>query len=245
MSPVSGNALISCAWRDVLITTWTVDAALLAPYLPAGTTLDLWNSRGLLSIVGVRFLDLRVAGLAMPFHQEFEQINFRFYVRREAKEDRRGVVFLKQIVPSSSMSLIATLLYNESFLTTATRHEITRVEEGWTLYEWMVGGRWNRISATRHGAPVMPGSDSIETFIKDRPCAYTRQADGSTVEFEVQHPAWPIYATEEMMLDCDVAPLIGAPFVPVLSAQPVSTFVAAGSEVTLHPDGRSRRTRGR
>jgi hypothetical protein len=30
------------------------------------------------------------------------------------------------------------------------------------------------------------------------------------VEFEAQHPAWPIYATEEMMLDCDVAPLIGA-----------------------------------
>jgi uncharacterized protein len=238
MFQVGGDALITCAWRDVLITTWAVDAALLEPYRPAGTTLDMWNGHGLLSIVGMRFLDLQVAGVAMPFHQDFEQINFRFYVRRDTEEDRRGVVFLKQIVPSSSMALIATLLYNESFLTTATRYDITRAAQGWTLYEWMVAGRWNRVSAIRRGEPIMPGSDTIETFIKDRPWAYTRQADGSTVEFEAQHPVWPIYSTHEMLLDCDVVPLIGAPFVPVLSAQPLSTFVATGSDVTLHP-GRS------
>ena len=218
------------------MSTWAVDPGVLQPYVPARTTLDLWNGAGLLSVVGVRFLNLRVGDLAIPFHQAFEQINFRFYVRREMDDGtRRGVVFLKQIVPSSAMTLIATLLYNESFLTTATRHEITRAEQGWTVYEWRVEGRWNRIFATRHGRPVVPATDSIETFIKDRPWSYTRQADGSTVEFEAQHPSWAIHATEEMMLDCDVAPLIGAQFIPVLSAQPLSTFVAVGSEVTLHP----------
>ena len=40
MFQVGGDALITCAWRDVLITTWAVDAALLEPYRPAGTTLD-------------------------------------------------------------------------------------------------------------------------------------------------------------------------------------------------------------
>jgi uncharacterized protein YqjF (DUF2071 family) len=236
MTEVSGEALITCDWRDLLITTWAVDPAVLQPFVPARTTLDLWEGQALLSIVGVRFLNLQLAGIAVPFHQQFEQINFRFYVRRKIGDiERRGVVFLKQIVPSASMSLIATLLYNESYLTTPTRHEITAGEQGWDVYEWMVAGRWNRVSAVRNGARYTPSSDSLEAFIQDRAWSYTRQADGSTVEFETEHPAWSIYDTEEMMLDCDVAPLIGEQFIPALSAEPISTFIAAGSAVTMYP----------
>jgi uncharacterized protein YqjF (DUF2071 family) len=239
MIEVSGNSLITCEWRDLLMATWAADPALLEPYLPARTTLDLWNGQALLSIVGVRFLDLQLAGITVPFHQQFEQINFRFYVsRRIADIERRGVVFLKQIVPSASMSLVATLLYNETYLTTPTRHEITSGEQGWDVYEWMVAGRWNRVSAVRHGDVYLPASNSLEAFIKDRPWSYTRQADGSTVEFETAHPSWTVSDTEEMLLDCDVASLVGEPFIPVLSADPISTFVATGSAVTLHP-GRS------
>ena len=236
MTEVSGDALITCEWRDLLMTTWAVDPALLQPYLPARTTLDLWQGQALMSIVGVRFLNLHLAGIAVPFHQQFEQINFRFYVRRKIADiERLGVVFLKQIVPSASMSLIATLLYNESYLTTPTRHDITSGEQGWDVYEWMVSGRWNRISATRNGELYTPSGDSLEGFIQNRQWSYTRQADGSTVEFETEHPSWEIYDTEEMMLDCDVAPLIGEQFIPVLSQDPISTFVAAGSPVTLYP----------
>lgn len=239
MTEVSGNTLITCEWRDLLMTTWAVDPALVEPYVPARTTLDLWEGQALLSIVGVRFLNLQLAGISVPFHQQFEQINFRFYVRRQVGDtERPGVVFLKQIVPSASMSLVATLLYNESYLTTPTRHEITKGEQGWDVYEWMVSGRWNRISAIRHGKPRMPARDSLEAFIADRRWSYTRRSDGSTVEFETEHPSWAIYDTEEMMLDCDVAPLIGEQFIPVLSQAPISTFVATGSAVTLHP-GRS------
>jgi uncharacterized protein len=236
MTEVSGDALITCEWRDLLMTTWAVDPALLQPYVPARTTLDLWQGEALLSIVGVRFLNLHLAGIAVPFHRQFEQINFRFYVRRRIADiERLGVVSLKQIVPSASMSLVATLLYNESYLTAPTRHEITSGEQGWDVYEWMVAGRWNRVSATRNGERYTPSCDSLEGFIQNRQWSYTRQADGSTVEFEAEHPSWEIYDTEEMMLDCDVEPLIGGQFIPVLSADPISTFVAAGSPVTLYP----------
>lgn len=239
MAQVSGTSLITCEWRDLLMATWAVDPSLIAPHVPARTMLDLWDDQALLSIVGVRFLNLEVAGFGVPFHQQFEQINFRFCVRREIGGiTRPGAVFLKQIVPSSSMALVATLLYNETYLTTATRGEIQPGEKGWTLYEWMVSGRWNRVSATRSGAPYRPADDSLEAFIKDRPWSYTRQADGSTVEFEAEHPAWDVWRTEEMTLDCDVAPLIGAQYVPVLSAPPISTFVAVGSATTLHPGRR-------
>jgi uncharacterized protein YqjF (DUF2071 family) len=236
MAQVSGTGVITCEWRDLLMATWAVDPALVEPHVPRRTTLDLWHGQALLSIVGVRFLNLQVADVAVPFHRQFEQINFRFYVRREmAGISRRGVVFLKQIVPSSSMALVATLLYNESYLTTATRHEIQPGEKGWTLYEWMVSGRWNRISATRSGGSYLPADSSIEAFIENRPWSYTRQADGSTLEFLAEHPPWEVWPTEEMLLDCDVAPIVGAEYVPVLSAPPISTFVAVGSAATLHP----------
>jgi uncharacterized protein YqjF (DUF2071 family) len=228
------DPLITFEWQHLLTATWAVHPSLLSPMVPARTTLDLWNGDALLSLVGMRSLNAQVAGVPVPLHQDFDQITLRFYVRREvAGETRRGVVLIKQIVPSASMTLLARVLYNENFVNAPTRHDIQPGEHGWTAYEWLVGNRWNRLSAVRAGAARQPAEYSIEEFVAHRPWAYARQADGSSLEFAAQHPRWDVWPTQEMLLDCDVAPLFGVEYVPVFSGQPISTFVAVGSIVHL------------
>ncbi len=57
-----------------------------APYVPRGPELDLLEGGALISMVGFRFLRTRVLGWSVPFHQDFEEVNRRFYVRRRRAE---------------------------------------------------------------------------------------------------------------------------------------------------------------
>ena len=229
------NGLITLDWQHLLTATWAVHPSLLAPMVPARAILDLWNGDALLSLVGMRAVNVRVSGLPVPLHQDFDQISMRFCVRREvAGETRRGLVFVKQIVPSASMTLVDRLLYHANYVNAPTRHDIEPGEQGWTSYEWLVGERWNRFSAVRAGAAVAPAEQSIEEFISHRPWAYSRQADGSTLESCAEHPRWEVWPAQEMLLDCDVAPLFGVEYVPVFASQPIATFVAVGSTVALN-----------
>ena len=50
---------------------YEVDHGILAPFVPAGTTLDTWQDRIYVSLVAFRFLDTRVRGLAIPTEGQF------------------------------------------------------------------------------------------------------------------------------------------------------------------------------
>ncbi|OYW21001.1 MAG: hypothetical protein B7Z55_06340, partial [Planctomycetales bacterium 12-60-4] len=91
---------LTAEWRWLVMLNFEVDPKLLQPLIPAGTELDNWQDRTLISVVGFRFLKTRLCGWAIPGHQNFDEVNLRFYVRRRAAGGwRRGVVFIKEIAP--------------------------------------------------------------------------------------------------------------------------------------------------
>ena len=86
------------------------------PRLPFGTEIDLHDGKCFVSLVGFMFLDTRVMDFLIPFHVNFEEVNLRFYVRREtAGEVRRGVVFIKEIVPRAAIAAVARRVYGEPY----------------------------------------------------------------------------------------------------------------------------------
>ena len=230
------TGIISTEWRDLVMVSYEVDPLLLVPYVPRGTSLDFHNGRALVTVVGLRMLNTRVAGVPVPFHQDLEQVNFRFYVWRQAgSEIRRGVVFLREIVPSAVMTLGARLFLNENYLSAPMRHEVAHAEHGWASYEWMSADRWNRVAARQDGPASSVSPASVEAFVKDRPWGFTRQRDGSTLEYQVEHPSWDVASAIEPALDCDAEAVLGRQFVTTFARPPVSAFVAAGSPATVHP----------
>jgi uncharacterized protein len=91
---------LTANWRNVAMLQYEVPPTILRPLVSRGTELDSWQGHTLVSVVGFQFLDTRVLGMPVPFHRNFEEVNLRFYVRRRIPEGwRRGVVFIREIVP--------------------------------------------------------------------------------------------------------------------------------------------------
>src|SRR5215203_4469361 len=102
---------LTAKWHDLIMVNYEVPPALLEPRLPHGTKLDLKDGRCFVSLVGFMFLDTRVFGFLVPFHINFEEVNLRFYVVRETDDEvRRGVVFVKEIVPKTAIAAVARIL---------------------------------------------------------------------------------------------------------------------------------------
>src|SRR5215212_10575713 len=107
---------LTAEWRDLIMANYEVDPALLADRIPHGTGLDLHEGRCFVSLVGFMFLNTRVLGMPIPFHANFEEVNLRFYVKREMPaEVRRGVCFVKELVPRQAIAFIARSLFGEPY----------------------------------------------------------------------------------------------------------------------------------
>ncbi len=227
---------LSAEWRFLVMLNYEIDPALVRPYVPAGTELDFWNNRTFVSMVGFLFLDTKVFDvLPVPFHRNFEEVNLRMYVRRrEGREWKRGVVFIKEIVPRLAIATLARALYNEKYVALPMRHAIDKAglslrPDANVRYEWKHGGRWNSLAATIQGEPALPAAGSQEEFITEHYWGYTAQRDGGTIEYRVEHPQWRAWQVKSATLDCDTASLYGPEFAGVLSRKPSTAFVAEGS----------------
>ena len=90
---------------------YVVDPKIVAPLVPPGTEIDFHEGETFLSVVGFLFLDTRLLGLPVPLHRDFEEVNLRFYVRRKSADTwRRGVVFVRELVPRRAIALVARTL---------------------------------------------------------------------------------------------------------------------------------------
>ena len=231
---------LSAEWRTLVLLNYEIDPALLRPYLPPGTELDFWQGITYVSVVGFQFLSTRIRGIPIPFHVNFEEVNLRFYVRHQTATGwRRGVVFIKEIVPRSAIAHTARGFYNENYVALPMSHLIrTQGPETTVRYNWKFKGRDNFVEIAVSGA-ARPIEETSETaFIPEHYGGYTRQRDGGTMEYEVKHPRWQYWPAERSALDCDVAGLYGPGFVPFLQGQPAFAFLADGAPVTISPGRR-------
>ena len=225
------NTFLTADWRDLALVNYEIEPDALTPYVPAGTEIDLWEGRCYVSVVGLRFLKTKLLGVPIPFHRDFPEVNLRFYVRREVDEQvRRGVVFIKEIVPLHAVTWVARTVYNENYVTLPMRHEIGPDS---FRYEWRLKGTWNRLEVKTRGEWSVPDLDSEASFVAEHYWGYAAQRDGSTLEYEVEHPRWRMTKADEIEYECDVAGLYGEEFVEVLSRKPVSAFLAVGSGVVV------------
>jgi uncharacterized protein len=232
MIPASKKIFLTAEWRYLAILNYEIAPAILEPLVPAGTELDLWDGRAIVSVVGFLFLKTRVWRIAFPFHGNFEEVNLRFYVRRNAADGwRRGVVFVKEVVPRAAIAFAARKFYNENYVAMPMAHKLDSQS---AEYSWRFRGRENRLRVITRGQPqdLLAGSEA--EFITEHYWGYSRQPDGSTMEYKVEHPRWRVQDAVTSELDCDVGTLYGAPFKDAICGRPCSAFLAEGSSVTVY-----------
>jgi uncharacterized protein YqjF (DUF2071 family) len=230
-------AFLTASWRYLAMLNFEVEPAVLERFRPKGTELDDYAGRHFISLVGFLFLDTRVLGLPALFHQKFEEVNLRFYARRDvAGEVRRGVVFLRELVRLPLVAETAKLTYNEPYRTVPMHHTVLETNGQLQSVEYLFGGPGDQCRMTLHIesplTPLEPGSE--QEFLSQRAWGYTRQRDGGTIEYRVHHPRWGIWPDTRWELDGPFGEFYDQPFTDILKAGPSSAFVADGSPVAVH-----------
>jgi len=238
----AGGVFLTAEWRHLAMLNYAVDASLLLPFVPAGTEIDCWNGQVFVSLVGFRFLKTKLLRfLPIPMHSNFDEVNLRFYLRRQTRDEvRRGVVFIREIVPRRAIALVARNFYRENYVALPMAHEIRsiagnrlRVAYRWSSEKWRGENRWSTISLETEGNPELPGEGSMEQFITEHYWGYAAQPGGGCVEYRVAHPSWRVWQSRQSAFEGDAEKLYGRDIAAALRGEPQSAFLAEGSPITV------------
>ncbi len=222
-------------WRKLALANYLVEPEILQPFIPYGTELDLWNNRCYASLVGFMFINTKVLGLKIPWHTNFEEVNLRFYVRRKVDGHwRRGVVFIKEIVPRHAITFVANTLYQEHYHTMPMKHKWEQAQKHLSVeYQWKYHNNWHMLSVKADSIAVEMEEGGEAEFITEHYFGYTRISPNRTTEYEVQHPRWRIYPVLASKIHVDFGQIYGTQFEVLNAARPISVMLAEGSEVAV------------
>jgi uncharacterized protein YqjF (DUF2071 family) len=225
---------LTANWRYLAMLNYVVDPALVEPLVPAGTEIDYENGETFVSVVGFLFLDTCLLGFPLPLHRDFEEVNLRFYVRRKSADTwRRGVVFVRELVPRRAIALVARAFYGERYLAIPMKHKIEHVDDNVSVeYCWRRGKKWEFLRINASGEAQLIPIGSHAEFITEHYWGYTSVRDGCS-EYRVEHPRWKLWNAASTEFNADVAGLYGERFAKTLSQQPRSAFIADGSPITV------------
>lgn len=232
------KTFLTAEWRHLALLNFSIEPSILKPLVPTGTELDYFQGKTYVSVVGFRFLNTRVHGIPFPLHRNFEEVNLRFYVRRRCGEEwRRGVVFIRELVPRRIIAFMARTFYGEPYLALPMRHRIETSNLQMTVeYAWKRRGSWESLKVVGAGEPQNIESGSEEEFITEHYWGYTARSSGCS-EYQVEHPRWRVWHGIQSELRADIEALYGERFRETLSARPISAFIADGSVVTVRKAG--------
>lgn len=228
-------SFLTAEWNDLAMINYKIDPKILEKYVPFGTELDFFENKCYISLIGFMFENVRVLGIKVPFHVNFEEVNLRFYVNRfENGIWKRGAVFIKEIVPRFAVSVIANALYREHYETLPMRHSQTENNYSKSFeYEWKKSKKWNRLSMKTNNIPREIAPNSETEFITEHYFGYTKFNDKKTIEYEVTHPRWQQFEVLDFKIDVDFENVYGKDFAFLQHLEPCSAFLAIGSKITI------------
>lgn len=233
---MSKSKFLTAEWRKLIMMNYPIDPEVLNPFIPNNVELDFYKGRTFVSLVGFLFQNVRVKGMKIPFHVNFEEVNLRFYVKYKDPDKgwKRGVVFIKEIVPKPAISIVANTVYKEPYQSLPMGHDWDITEEKLHIaYKWKLK-EWHSFSVEALNKPEPMVAGSEEEFIAEHYWGYTRKTSTVTAEYEVKHPSWITYPIKTYSINVNFEQVYGAPFAFLDHSKPTSVFLAEGSEVSVH-----------
>lgn len=228
-------SFLKAEWRKLAIANYVIDKEVLTKHIPNGTELDLWNGNCYVSLVGFMFQNTKLLGIKIPFHINFEEVNLRFYVKRfENGEWKRGVVFIKEIVPKRALTFVANTVYKEHYETMQMSHTwLTDKESSSIEYQWKKQGKWNKFKVQTSTEKYDIDLNSETEFITEHYWGYAKVNEFKTNEYEVRHPRWQAYKVKNYDINADFGVVYGKEFEFLNQLTPNSVMLAEGSLISV------------
>lgn len=228
-------SFLKAEWNNLALLNYDVNPEILKPYIPNGTELDYWNGKCYISLVGFMFENVKLLGLKIPFHTHFEEVNLRFYVKRfENNQWKRGVVFIKEIVPKPALTFVANTIYKEHYETLPMFHSVNFEREDKRLftYGWKKQNFKNSFTLITETEVSDIEIQSEAEFITEHYFGYTKTNKG-TYEYEVKHPRWQQYKVKNYFMNIDFKNTYGNTFEFLEKQRPISIILAKGSKISV------------
>ena len=214
------------------MANYEIEPSLLGEFVPKETELDFYEGKCYASLVAFNFLNTKVLGVPVPFHVNFEEVNLRFYVKRKTTDEiRRGVVFIKEIVPRRAIAIVARTFYGEPYETWKMRHERS---DSKLSYFWSKGDCRNYISVEYGEDSGVPEENSHGEFIIEHYWGYTKRGAHRTDEYKVEHPKWNLFAVKHAEIQVDFGLTYGEKFAFLSAAKPETVLLAKGSDIAVY-----------
>jgi uncharacterized protein len=226
--------VISGEWRKLVMVNYEVDPDVLRPYVPNKTALNLYGGKCFVTLAGFMFNNIKIAGIKLPFHQQVDEINLRFYVVPEgAMQTERGVVFIKELIPKKLIASSANFLYQEHYEVTPVKHVYDADTDHQKIrYTWE-SHQPNSMNVTAGNTAHEINKGTEEEFITLQLRGYTKVNEQKTFRYVVQHPLWHQYAIEKFNMHVDFKNSFGDAFGFLQREKPASIYLAEGSPIAI------------
>lgn len=229
------TSFLTAEWRKLAMVNYTVSPELLLPFVPKHTELDLFEGQCFVSLIGFLFDKVSLLGVPIPFHTTFEEVNLRFYVKHRGEDGqwKRGVTFVKEIVPKYAVSWVANAVYHEPYVTLPMRHQWETANDLLSVsYEWKLN-QWHRLQLIADATSIPMVEGSLEEFITEHYWGYTKYNESSTFEYGVEHPRWEVYPVKTHTVEVDFERVYGRKFGFLSNQTPHSALLAEGSAIVV------------
>lgn len=225
--------LVKLVHANCVTINFTISPDVLKSSIPHGLTLDYYKGDTFVSLVCMQIKSLPFCGL--PIIPRFCELSLRCFVSETDDPTRKGVLYLKSYLSGKfgAWALGNLVPHNYQGLAIKANHQGGDLEAPEIDYAWKVEGHENRLRVRARDRIAKKETSTKVGFVVSHSSHY-QASQGSTIGYDITRPEWVLWDAAQANFTCDVRRLFGAPFVKPLAARPVSVFVSAGSEVTLH-----------
>jgi len=128
------------------------------------------------------------------------------------------------------------VMFGENYACTQMSHSIHSSKESGAVsaeYVFGIGTERCAMRIEAESSCFAPPDESLAQFITEHYWGYARRRNGSTLEYEVQHPRWQVREASRAEFHGNAGKFYGSEFARVLDRSPDSAFLAEGSAVTV------------
>jgi uncharacterized protein len=199
-----GRVSASQSWRDVAFVHWRVDAADVAPLLPAGTRPDEFDGSSWLGLIAFELTDATLFGSPpVPFFGRFAEVNVRLYAVDE--RGRRGVVFV-----SLEAARLAAVLGARAVFSLPYFWASTSIERSGNTFAYRSRRRRASSALTVTRSDVLVAQDPLAEFLTARWALFVRSR-GRTRWLPNAHEPWELFEARVDSLDDELVAVAGFP----------------------------------
>lgn len=223
-------------WLKLASANYIIDPSILEKHLPKGTLLEAFNGNYFVSLVAFRYSETRLLNLKIPYHDIFEEINLRFYVKREITPGnwRSEVAFTKLFFPKRALTLVAKYIYKENYETLPMRHDWTETKNELLTSYGLKKKQWHNFEIVSDKKSKAVTSNSPDYFFSKHYWGTSQIDDHSCTIYKIEHPEWESFKVHDATISFDFNSIFGPEFNHLTNKTPDSVHLFNGSEVIVN-----------